>query len=95
MKLPDVRHPKTFKIGNVTVHLCTYMPITDAQAVLIVRLFERQQPAAFRSRKPKVLTIQWPGDQAALATLEAAAESAAETLQDLLGRGGGSPPRQR
>jgi hypothetical protein len=84
MNLPNVKHPKAFKIGNVTVQVLTRMPITDAQAVLIVRLFERQKPAAFRSRTRQTLTLPWPGDQAALEALEAAAEHATSSLLDLL-----------
>lgn len=95
MTLPNTRHPKTFKVGNITVQVVTFMPITDPQAMLIVRLFERQQPAAFRARSPQVLTLPWMGDAATLASVEAAADNAGETLRSLLGPGGGFQPRRR
>jgi hypothetical protein len=70
MQMPNVTHPKVFKIGALTVQLVTYMSITDEEAALLVRYLYATQPK-LRSKKPQHVTIPWPGDRDALASLSA------------------------
>ncbi|MDZ4282801.1 MAG: hypothetical protein U1C04_18805 [Hydrogenophaga sp.] len=66
--LPNIKHPKMFKIGDITIGVVTYMPITDAQAAKIAM-------HAYRSRRwtkkdqEKVHLQYWSGDQETLALL--------------------------
>lgn len=66
--VPNVVHPKQFRIGGYLIGVATYFPVSDAQAAKIAM-------HAFRSRKwtkkdlKKAHLIHWIGDRDALAML--------------------------
>lgn len=66
MTLPNVIHPKTYKIGEIHIRVASYFPLTDRQAQGIAM-------HAYRSRKwtkadaKKVHTQVWIGDREAAA----------------------------
>lgn len=93
MKMPNVVHPTVFAAGPYRVQVVTYFALTDAQAALIAHQAFRQRKWLKKDRGT-IAQVHWVGDQAALAVLEAAAERARSTLQDLLG-GKAAPRRPR
>ena len=48
MQMPNVTHPKKFRINGSIFQVVTYEPVTDSQALQIVALYVRQNPKKFK-----------------------------------------------
>lgn len=68
MKLPDVRHPRVFRIAEVEIELITYFPLTEPQAQALALHLWASEPK-IRRAKGKRLQVPWLGDAAQLALL--------------------------
>lgn len=68
MQMPDVKHPKVFRISGVSIQVLSFMPLSDDEAGRIAMHLWRTQAAARRS-KGKLLVLPWLGDAATTALL--------------------------
>ena len=68
MKLPDVIHPKRFRINGYVIGVATYFPITDQQAAKIAMLAFRSRKWTKKDLKKEHIQL-WTGDRDALALL--------------------------
>ena len=82
MNLPTIAHPTVFDIGGHRIQLLTHFVVSRDQAALIVLMCFRQR-RWLKKDLGKTTTIAWPGDRAALALLEAAADDSREALSSL------------
>jgi len=51
MQLPNVKHPKPVILNGATFDVCTYIPITDEQAMKIAIFYVRSSPKKFKKGK--------------------------------------------